>query len=205
MMANAGLIIFVKAPISGEVKTRLAADVGEEKALQVYSQLLEITKNIALQFDATRIIWSNKKWKANPNYWPNEFFEFHLQNGSNLGEKMANALDYHFKEGYSKLLLIGSDCPEINHAILEEALAALDSFDIVLGPAKDGGYYLIAMKKIHEALFEDKQWSNDQVLAQTIKRAKAKNLSYHLLQTLSDIDNVTDLILLPNEPRSTNN
>ncbi len=198
-MEKAGLIVFVKTPLAGEVKTRLAADIGNEKALNVYWQLLELTKNIALQFDGAKMIWSNKDWAGQVNYWPKDSFEFYLQKGVDLGEKMSNALAFHFEEGFSKLMLIGSDCPEISISILNEAIKALDQHDLVIGPAKDGGYYLIAMKNVHKQLFTDMEWSHAQVLEQTILRADSNLLKYYLLPTLSDVDNVADLKLLSDE------
>lgn len=198
-MATSGLIIFVKTPIAGEVKTRLASDIGDEKALKIYWQLVEITKKIASQFKGSKMIWSNKNWTDHSDYWPIESFQFHLQKGANLGEKMASAFDFHFKEGFNKLLLIGSDCPDINISVLNEAEKALDRHDVVIGPAQDGGYYLIAMKKIHYELFENMEWSHAQVLEHTLQRAKSKSLSIHMLQNLSDLDNVADLKLLSNE------
>lgn len=204
-MAKSGLIIFVKSPIAGEVKTRLAVDIGDEKALEIYWQLLQITKNVALQFNGPKMIWSNKDWIDNSDFWLIEAFQFHLQKGTNLGEKMAQAFDYHFKESFTKLILIGSDCPEINISILNAAEQALNHHDVVIGPAADGGYYLIAMKKVHYELFENMEWSHAQVLEHSLQRAKSKSLSVHLLQTLSDIDNVADLNLLSNEFGSAKN
>ena len=204
-MAKSGLIIFVKSPIAGEVKTRLAADIGDEKALEIYWQLLQITKKVALQFNGSKMIWSNKDWSDNSDFWPIETFQFHLQKGTDLGEKMTKAFDYHFKEGFTKLILIGSDCPEINISILNAAEQALDHHDLVIGPATDGGYYLIAMKEVHYELFQNMEWSHPQVLEQSLQRAKSKSLSVHLLQTLSDIDNVADLNLLSNEFGATKN
>ncbi|MFZ6663776.1 TIGR04282 family arsenosugar biosynthesis glycosyltransferase [Peijinzhouia sedimentorum] len=204
-MAKSGLIIFVKSPIAGEVKTRLAADIGDEKALEIYWQLLQITKKVALQFNGSKMIWSNKDWIDNSDFWPIEAFQFHLQKGSSLGEKMAQAFEFHFKESFTKLILIGSDCPEINILILNEAEQALDHHDLVIGPAADGGYYLIAMKEVHYELFQNMEWSHAQVLEQSLQRAKSKSLSIHMLQTLSDIDNVADLNLLPNEFGATKN
>jgi uncharacterized protein len=204
-MATSGLIIFVKSPIAGEVKTRLASDIGVEKALKIYWQLLEITKKIASQFKGSKMIWSNKNWTDHSDYWPIESFQFHLQKGANLGEKMASAFDFHFKEGFNKLLLIGSDCPEINISVLNEAEQALDHHDVIIGPAVDGGYYLIAMKKVHYELFEDMQWSHAQVLENTIQKAKIHFLSTYLLKTLSDIDDLADLKLLTNELGTANN
>lgn len=204
-MATSGLIIFVKSPIAGEVKTRLASDIGDEKALKIYWQLLEITKKIASQFKGSKMIWSNKNWTDYSDYWPIKSFQFHLQKGANLGEKMASAFDFHFKEGFNKLLLIGSDCPEINISVLNEAEQALDHHDVIIGPAVDGGYYLIAMKKVHYELFEDMQWSQAQVLENTIQKAKIHFLSTYLLKTLSDIDDLADLKLLTNELGTANN
>jgi len=204
-MDKLGLIIFVKAPIAGEVKTRLAADIGNEKALEVYWQLLETTKKVALHLAIDKLIWSNKGWADNESFWPEESFECHLQEGFELGEKMSNALEFHFKQGYTKLLLIGSDCPEISTDILQEAINSLDQNDLVIGPAIDGGYYLIGMKKLHPELFNEMKWSHAKVLEQTIQKAKANALRYHLLKALSDIDNLSDLNFLSNESKSTNN
>ena len=109
---------------------------------------------------------------------------------------MKNAFEASFAQGYKKVCIIGSDCYELDTHILEEAFAQLDRKEVVIGPAKDGGYYLLGMRKMHMHLFENKKWSTSSVLSDTLNDLKEANLSFYLLPELTDIDEEKDLITL---------
>ncbi len=183
---NQALIIFIKNPELGKVKTRLAETVGDEKALIIYQELLKHTQQIAGEVVATRLLFYSKFIDTNDN-WNNQAFQKQLQQGSDLGERMQRAFEQALIK-YEKAVIIGSDCASLTPAIIEKSFQALDTHDFVIGPAEDGGYYLLGMKQIEPTLFQKMEWSTEQVLAETLKRIEAKQASCALLPTLSDID-----------------
>ncbi len=185
------LIIFVKNPIIGKVKTRLAAKVGDEKALQIYLELLAHTRSIVNSVAADKFIFYSDAHDNN-DLWPNTIYNKKNQLGNNLGERMHNAFNELFAAGYQKVFIIGSDCLELNAAIINQGSKELETSDVVIGPARDGGYYFLGMKKIHTALFENIDWSTEKVLTQTIAVCDNKQFPYTLLPVLNDIDEEAD-------------
>ncbi len=194
MQHNRHLIIFIKNPVLGKVKTRLAAGIGNEKALEVYTQLLEITRNAALKSDCTRNVFYSDEIENDA--WDEDKFNKFVQEGHSLGDRMKNAFVQVFALGADEAIIIGSDCPELSSEIINEAFEMLDAKDAVIGPAKDGGYYLLGMKKLHPFLFEGKKWSTDSVFGDTVIDLKENGLSFGLLPQLSDVDTVDDLYLM---------
>ena len=188
------LIVFVKNPVLGKVKTRLAKSIGDEKALEAYRLLLSITRNAAEAVNCTSHVFYADEIADDD--WSNQAFEKHLQHGNSLGERMKNAFSETFALGAKKTLIIGSDCPEISSEIIEDAFLTLESKDAVIGPAKDGGYYLLGIKKEHTFLFDDKEWSTDSVFEDTVVDFMENRLTYGLLPKLSDVDTIYDLHLL---------
>ncbi len=184
------LIIFVRNAVLGKVKTRLAKTAGDEKALAVYKELLSHTYSITKELTIDKFIFYADKINSN-DIWTENYYK-QLQRGVDLGEKMKNAFAHLFDAGYDEICIIGSDCYELTTNIIEQAFVSLEQHDIVLGPATDGGYYLLGLKKLQASLFENINWSTDKVLMQTLNACLADNLSYHLLQTLHDIDEEQD-------------
>lgn len=191
------LIIFVKNPIAGRVKTRLAAGIGNQKALEIYLHLLEITRSVATKIDCTRHVFYSDEIVSDE--WDEDQFNKHLQQGDSLGDRMKNAFETVFTLGAKKAIIIGSDCPELTSEIIDSAFSSLDDKDVSIGPAKDGGYYLLGMKKPIPVLFEDKQWSTDSVFDDTIIDLMENRLIYERLPVLSDLDTIYDLHLLKGE------
>lgn len=185
------LIIFAKNFITGKVKTRIAATTSSEYALKCYKKLLEHTLSIAAKVNAKRLLCFSD-FKPQKNFLDKDF-EFQLQDGVDLGQRMRNALDNSFQNGSERSVLIGSDCLELTPSLISEAFYLLEKVDIVIGPAKDGGYYLIGMKQMHRGLFEDKKWSHSEVFADAIKVIEDENLSFSLLPCLKDVDHYQDL------------
>lgn len=181
MSIEKGLIVFCKTVVPGKVKTRLAVTVGDDKAAQIYASLLEKTQKTALALDATRFAYLS----PNVEYWPG--FESRLQVGDDLGQRMQTAIEEVLEE-HPKAVLIGGDIAQLTPDVLAKAFTELDAADVVIGPAADGGYYLIGMTEAHPELFAEMSWSNDQVAATTIARAEKKGLLVVQLKTLSDID-----------------
>ena len=126
--------------------------------------------------------------------WSNVAYQKFVQKGGNdLGVRMHNAFKLAFEKGYKSVVLIGSDCFELSTHDLEEAFFSLEKKDVIVGPAKDGGYYLLGMNKLHHQLFENKTWSSENVLLDTLLDIENLNLNYQLLDTLSDVDYEVDL------------
>lgn len=191
-MKQNALIVFVKSLIAGQVKTRLAATLGNDAAMEIYKQLLTNVHNKIRSLEVDKIVFYSD-FIDEDDIWEKNIFQKEIQQGSDLGKRMENAFKASFAIGYKKTIIIGSDCPGIGEDILKNAFVKLNSFDIILGPAIDGGYYLLGMKKSHPYLFQYINWSTDKVLQQTIDLCKRNQLSYFLLPELSDIDEETDL------------
>ena len=185
------IIIFVRNPQLGKIKTRLAATLGEEKALAIYKELLHHTKEITAQITADKYVFYFDKIEEN-DLWNAPGFFKSLQCNDELGDKMKNAFRKLFNEGYEKVAIIGSDCFELTTTIIGEAFALLKNNDAVIGPAKDGGYYLLGMKKMIEPVFENKQWSTDSVFRETINDLTENNFSFSCLPLLTDVDTEED-------------
>jgi rSAM/selenodomain-associated transferase 1 len=185
-MNRTKLIIMARPPEYGKVKSRLAADIGHDRALVVYQMLLRHTLRKASESAMDVHVF----WSENSSTIPSGDFTSHIQTGDDLGERMANAIQS-FKA--KKVLVIGSDCLALNSLHLRDAEAQLDQHDIVFGPAKDGGYYLIGMKQLHPALFQNISWSTEHVLDQSIRAARRAHLSIATIEPLSDIDDLRDL------------
>ena len=188
-MSKALLIVFVKNIILGKVKTRLAKTVGDNKAFEVYKQLVDITEECSKKVRSDKHIYFSDV--VINSLWIDEL-KF-IQDGENLGDRMSNAFEYGFKKGYEKIVLIGSDLPDISPEIIDEGFGVLRNNDVVFGPAEDGGYYLIGMTKPHKFIFENKPWSESCLLETTLKELGKQGVGFSLLQTLNDIDTFEDL------------
>ena len=188
------LLIFVKNPVLGKVKTRLAKDIGDEKALQIYHRLLEHTFDIAKQLEVDiRVCYSGEPEPF--DVFNHENFEKVKQKGEDLGDKMANAFQDAFNDDYKEVIIIGSDCFELKTAVLKDAFRTLGRFEVVMGPAFDGGYYLLGLKSFIPELFVNKHWSTETVLHDTLEDLNQMNIAYDLLPGLSDVDELSDLPL----------
>ena len=188
--SNQALMIFIKNPELGKVKTRLAKTIGDERALKVYHALLAHTREVVLQVDAHKILYYSG-YKDMQDDWSNDLFEKRLQSPGDLGQRMHQAFETTLKT-HRKVLIIGSDCPKITPQIINQAYLQLADHDFVLGPALDGGYYLLGMNAPEASLFEHIPWSTDQVKQQTINRMSTLGKSYALLPSLPDIDYESD-------------
>lgn len=185
------LIIFVKNLIEGKVKTRLAKTIGNQNSLRIYGRLIEYTKKITESLNFAKIVYYSNEIESN-DIWDEELYQKKVQSGITLGDRLNNAFASEF-ETYDKIVLIGSDCLEISEKIILNAFSALDSYDVCIGPAKDGGYYLIGLKENHSVLFQNKKWSTEEVFTKTITDIVDLKLNYYLLPELSDIDEFDDL------------
>lgn len=186
------LLIFYRNPELGKVKTRLAKTIGDEKALAIYFKLAEHTKNITANLKCIKTVYYSSIVEAQ-DIWPKGIFQKQAQAGSDLGEKMHHAFAEGFAAGYQSICIIGTDCLELTTEIIEKAFRELETHDTVIGPATDGGYYLLGMKKLYPAFFQNKNWSTDSVCSNTISDFKNLNLNHFSLETLTDVDEEKDL------------
>lgn len=186
------LLIFIKNPEPGKVKTRLAATVGPQKAYQIYLKLLSITIDAASEADADRQVWYSS-YIDSEDFISESTFVKKAQSGEDLGARMLYAFESGFNEGYKNIVIIGSDCPDVNPGVLEKAFSELREHDLVIGPSADGGYYLLGMKNLYKTLFGEIDWSTERVLEQTLEKANSLSLSVTCLPELNDIDTVEDL------------
>ena len=168
------------------MKTRLAATVGNARAVEIYRALLERTRQAALGVDAKRFVFYSSFLEKNDG-WDEAVFCKKTQKGAGIGERMHHALAEVLAE-HEKAVLFGGDIAGLTPAILGEALKKLETHDCVIGPAIDGGYYLIGMKRPHPAIFQNIEWSSENTRKMTVEKIKALGLTYCLLPELSDID-----------------
>ena len=190
------LIIFAKYPEPGKVKSRLASELGAERAAEVYSRIAKavIEKVSTSDTHGTIIFYDPPERENEIKLWLGiNKHSYERQRGSTIGEKMSNSFRAVFSRGAEKAVLIGTDIPEITAGTVNAAFGLLDETDVVLGPAEDGGYYLMGLRNPEPLLFRDIEWSTNLVLSQTIDRIKERKLSYNLLQTLKDVDTAGDI------------
>ncbi len=185
-------MIFIKNPIPGKVKTRLAKEIGDERALLIYEQLTDITFQVTRNIDFDKAVFYSDSIDYSDK-WTEDKYHKRIQQGGTLGDRMQYAFQQGFDEKYNSVVIIGSDCPHLTTDLIYQAFDLLDTYDFVIGPAKDGGYYLLGMNALQKNLFENKKWSTDTVLQDTLNDIKGEKASYILLPVLSDIDNFKDL------------
>lgn len=184
------LLIFTRNPELGKVKTRLAKGVGAENALTIYKTLLEHTKNVVSQINCTKRVGYSVKVRPT-DIWEAGTFEKFLQEGDDLGDRMYHAFAKAYQDNYSKVLIVGSDLYDLKPKHIEEAFEALETNEAVIGPAQDGGYYLLGMRGLIKDVFYKKAWGGDTVFEATMK--DLEGYSVHQLETLNDIDHSEDL------------
>jgi rSAM/selenodomain-associated transferase 1 len=183
------VLVFQKNAILGKVKTRLASGMGELRALEIYRHLIQLTYSAMEDVPVT--VWTYFS-DFIPETVNTSIEKSFVQEGQDLGERMANAFARSFELGMDKVVLIGTDCPTLQSNHLNEAFEALTHSDLVLGPATDGGYYLIGMNRRADYLFEVITWSTSQVLSETLNVASQHGLTTTLLHELDDIDTQED-------------
>ena len=183
-------IVFVRNPELGKVKTRLAKTITDKKALNIYILLLRHTESVLQKVSSDKVVYYSEEIQNN-DLWSDRCFQKKLQKGNDLGERMQHAFEMAFKEGYEKVVIVGSDLFDLKSAHIENAFKALENHNLAIGPSLDGGYYLLGMKVLHSAVFKNKQWGTDSVLETTLKNLEQENVK--LLEALNDIDTFEDL------------
>ena len=184
------LIIFTRNPELGKVKTRLATTVGDESALKIYKFLVQHTADITAKAQADKFVFYSEEIHKDDT-WDNNVYSKKLQKGDDLGIRMYNAFTEVFSLGYDQAIIIGSDMHDLNTQDLNNAFSELEDHDYVIGPAKDGGYYLLGMKQPNQTIFNKKQWGKDVVLKDTLE--DLKNESVKKLEERNDVDYYSDI------------
>jgi hypothetical protein len=188
--SNNLLLIFTRNPELGKGKRRLAATVGDESALNIYQFLLNHTVKITSNLYAEKLVYYSEEIWEN-DIWDNKRFGKKLQIGIDLGARMANAFQEGFQNEFQKIIVIGSDMFDLSQEDIEQAFKALEKNDFVVGPAEDGGYYLLGMKNYMPELFKNKKWGTDTVLKETLTNLKDRKTA--LLETRNDVDYYEDI------------
>ncbi len=184
------ILVFTRNPELGKVKTRLAKGIGEAAALKVYIKLIAHTEKVLRKINVDKCVSYSVRVRQN-DLWDNAVYQKKVQFGANLGERMENAFKNAFNDNYEKVIIIGSDLYDLKPIHIEKAIEALNNNDVVIGPAKDGGYYLLGMKALHQKIFKNKEWGTHTVLQATLNDLKEAKVE--LLDPLNDIDFVEDL------------
>ncbi|MCK4753412.1 MAG: TIGR04282 family arsenosugar biosynthesis glycosyltransferase [Planctomycetes bacterium] len=191
------VIFFVKYPTAGRVKTRLAEQVGEKEATRIYESfvvdLLATLRNLNVR--SIRIFFNPPEAREQFCQWLGEEHFYVQQEGSDLGEKMKNAFRFVFAEGFSKAVVIGSDSPDLPEDFLKQGFKALDDCDAVIGPANDGGYYLIGFSKggfLSEA-FKGVEWGGGDVFERSVGILQEHGRNARFLPRWYDVDTLEDL------------
>ena len=188
------LIIFTRNPELGKGKRRLAADVGNEAALEIYKFLLDHTREITKDLDVVKQVWYSERVHED-DAWDNGIYQKFAQQGDDLGSRMNNALNLALQQ-YDNAIVIGSDLYDLSQQDLEFAFAKAEQHDAIIGPATDGGYYLLGFhKNIVDGIFEGKEWGTDTVLQETLKDLEQTN--FYKLEARNDVDDVSDIVEEP--------
>ncbi len=186
-MEDNAIIIFSKNLKLGTVKTRIAKTLGEEKALQIYKELLEYTESILDNITVHRYIFWDLEIPGKHEYFSHTNYIHKTQSGENLGEKIENAF-FEILKIHKNVLIIGTDCPYLTTYHIEESFDSLKNYDYCIGPATDGGYYLLGLKEFSSSWFRNISWSTESVFSETQNKAKEMRLRGYVLPILSDVD-----------------
>ena len=200
------ICIFAKPPIPGRTKSRLAKDIGDQAAAALSEALLRDIINICLEENSQTYLFYP------PNSKPNDFgdilnpeVKLEVQEGHDLGERMSNCFKSLLSQDYQKVIIVGSDCITLSKQIITECFNHLDESELVIQPAEDGGYVLIAQSTFRSDVFKDIEWGGEEVMEKTLNIMHSQKFSYHLLETSFDIDEISDLKTLSefveNQPR----
>jgi rSAM/selenodomain-associated transferase 1 len=200
------ILLFVKYPEKGKVKRRLTTDLNEEIIQELYRCFVQDTLTTIKKIDTHLFICFfpvdlEKKFHE----WLGSTFSYLPQKGTNLGERMKNCFSEAFTKGFRKVVLMGSDSPDLTEAFLHSAFAELQTHNVVLGPSSDGGYYLIGFRNttFTPSVFEETHWSTPMVFKETMAKIKEANQSVSILPVWSDVDTITDLQNLVSRSKNT--
>jgi rSAM/selenodomain-associated transferase 1 len=190
------LLFFIKNPEKGKVKTRLAAAIGDPMAVKLYRRfLLEMLVTLNKGTFLFYLCYYPQNSLDSLKNWLGDHYLYMPQNGQDLGERMKNGFLEAISMKFKRVILIGSDIPDLSLAFIEEAFGSLREKDAVIGPSFDGGYYLIGFrdKTFSPRAFDGIHWNTESVFKETLRALEQEGLAVHALQPLRDIDTVEDL------------
>jgi len=191
-----GIFIMMKYPEAGKVKVRLAQSIGEEAATRLYEAFIQDTLATVQTLDIPfHIAVHPPESQEKLARWLGPSHRYFHQEGANLGERLQNGFATMFDKGYQQVVALASDCPDLPFEILQEAVASLQTRKVVIGPAPDGGYYLIGFSRdlFIPSAFRNISWSTDTVLQETLSRIESETKLVHMLPEWQDIDTKSDL------------
>jgi rSAM/selenodomain-associated transferase 1 len=186
------LVVFVKAARVGAVKTRLAQEIGDRAACDAYQKLVRAVVSRIDSLHDVQLRYSPDDAEKEVGLWRKPQWALSPQGGGSLGQRLTRAFAELFAAGARRVVIVGSDCPWLSAADIEQAWNDLETHDLVLGPARDGGYWLVGLRELLPELFNDISWSTATVLEQTLERARARGLRFRLLRELRDVDTLDD-------------
>ncbi len=184
------ILFMLKAPVAGLVKTRLASQIGDEKALAAYRVLVEHLLTSLEDWRRMEIHYAPATAEDLMIGWLGEKYAYYPQVEGDLGVRMHTASSTAFERGAEAVILLGGDCPYVDKSLIEVAADAMDNHDVAIGPATDGGYYLLAIKRPAPELFQGINWSTETVFEETRQRILANQLPAKTLPTLEDVDDL---------------
>jgi rSAM/selenodomain-associated transferase 1 len=196
---NDGILFFVKYPIKGYVKSRLNSKLSSEKIISIYRNFVEDLHVTLTKTDLSIVIcYDPSNYKTQFQQWLGQNDLYYPQKGKNLGQRMSHAFHQGFQQGFTKLLVLGSDSPDLTTHMINKASNHLDNNDVVIGPSNDGGYYLFGLKRstFHPEFFYNIKWSTSTVFTDTLKLLQKHRLKIKILPEWYDIDTYDDLYKL---------
>ncbi|MEM7147382.1 MAG: TIGR04282 family arsenosugar biosynthesis glycosyltransferase [Verrucomicrobiota bacterium] len=201
MMEKRVVLVFLKYPEAGRVKTRLAVEVGDGEAVRIYGEmvgrvlgLLAGLEGVSVWvcFDPAERADALREWVGGLVGDATRSWEFLVQAGGDLGERMRAAVSAAKEAGFGRVVVVGTDCVELTGEVIGQAWDLLDETDVVFGPATDGGYYLVGMTEVRAVVFEGIEWSTERTLEMSVAAARGNGLSVGLLRELRDVDTYAD-------------
>jgi rSAM/selenodomain-associated transferase 1 len=191
-MKKTAIIIFIKNPDLGRVKKRLAKTLGDEQALDIYKGMLEHAQTITRALSTDKYLFYDRAKDLNDT-WPNDIYHKEVQTGPYMATRIQNAFKKIFSKGYQHVVIVGSDCLELDERIIRLAFRQLEHFDTVLGPTKDGGFYLFGMNEFHAELFKVQSWGTPALKADVVKAIHHLHKTCFMLSELSEVVTADDL------------
>jgi len=191
-MKNAAIIIFIKNPELGRVKKRLAQTVGDEQALEIYTGMLEHIQAITRPLNADKYLFYDRFKNINDN-WPNDVYHKDIQSGQYMVNRIQNALKKIFAKGHTHVIIIGSDCLELDERMIRLALRQLEHFDTVIGPTQDGGFYLYGLNEYNSDILKVPGWGTASLMNNVLKVIQHQRKTHFMLPELSGVVTADDL------------
>ena len=188
------LLVFTKNPQLGKVKTRLAKSIGDKKALFIFQKLIEKTAQTIGAISVHKSLYYSE-FIENGDLWDAQVSEKKIQNGNTLGERMSNAFQDGFEKGFEQIVIIGTDLWDLESSDIDQAFKVLETNTAVIGPATDGGYYLLGLSQWMPEVFKNKIWGTASILNDTMDDFKERKVA--LLKPKNDVDYYEDLRTFP--------